>query len=123
MTDQSVIFETRIYFDLHSPTIEVTCVPSDALLGRIMALGGRRELTIRAPMVDGWGTWDAGEAMLADIAAGKAQPREARFEVDPAARPLNDPPWQDWWAPLSSDEPPLMRWAAIKPGQPWRLAQ
>lgn len=145
---ESMVHSTSMRFDSRgTTTAEVTCIPTQTLLDRVVALPGRRELTIVAPVDPGVEIWAAGEVILAGVMAGTVEPREVRFEVSAApsepmfrrggrvnaadlvlARDGSVP--RDGFRrgdlvavriPKPPKWPPLCRWAAIKPGQPWRL--
>ena len=118
----TVVISTTIRFDSRgTTTAEVTCVPSLALLERIVALPGRRELTIEAPVDRVVNVYDAGDFVLAGVMDGTVTPHRVRFEAD-AGAPEHMFRRGDLVA-LRRPKPaaPLCRWAAIKPGQPWRL--
>lgn len=193
-----MICETSIRFDsLHDrATARVRCVPTPALLERILKLGGHQELTIEAPAPNMPGTWDCGEAIVQAILDGTLVPTRVELEATPGryrvawgesvqpgmlvalgengyvVRASPGPGrhrrgdqvvvrWVDgwdlpreaggrtgvvyiadqqprrvgvkidglpgggwWWVPPSAlrpaSQPPLMRWAACPPGQPWR---
>ncbi len=102
--------------------VRIYVEPTGALLERLLSLTGRKELVIEAPAMDSGSLTAMGSAVLAGIIDGSVIPYCGTLEVQQA----------DPFAFLVLDErlpfaqpkhPPLMRWAAIKPGAPWRTAR